>query len=57
MRAFIFYHVDMEEVNGTKQSLWSHLNNPVKGFRSKTFTVLPLAGTNVPGAILQRVKT
>jgi len=48
MRAFIFYSIEMEKVNKTLQYFWGHLNDPVKGFRSKTFPVPPLAGTSVP---------
>ena len=37
MRSFIFYSIEIEKVNKRLQYFWSHLNDPVRSFRSKTF--------------------
>jgi len=48
MRFLIFNDIEIWKMSKTLQYYWSHLNNPVKGFRSKTFPVPPLAGTGGP---------
>ena len=45
MRSFIFFSIEMGQVNKTLQYFCSHLNDLVKGFRSKTF---PASLTGVP---------
>jgi hypothetical protein len=50
MRSFIFYGFETKNVHETLPSHWSHLNEPVKGFLSKTPPIPHLAGTDVTGA-------
>jgi hypothetical protein len=46
-RVVIFYGIETKKLNKAMYYYWSHLNNPVKGFRSKTFPVPPLARTGI----------
>jgi hypothetical protein len=41
MRFFIFYSIEIEKVNKTPQYFCNHLNDPVKGFRSKICSSIP----------------
>jgi hypothetical protein len=47
MRSFIFYGFETMRVNEMLPSHSSHLNEPAKGFLSKTFPVPSLADTGV----------
>jgi hypothetical protein len=40
MRSFTFYPIEERNLNKMLQFFWSHLDHPVKGFRSKTFPAL-----------------
>jgi hypothetical protein len=37
MRSFVFYQIEMEELNKTVLYFWNVLNDPLNGFRSKAF--------------------
>jgi hypothetical protein len=44
MRIFHIYRVEIREVKETLDNDWGHLNKLAKGYRSKNFSVPPLAG-------------
>jgi hypothetical protein len=45
---FIFYSIEIRKANETLDDYWGHLNELVKGYRSKNFPVPPLAGDGAP---------
>jgi hypothetical protein len=54
---FIFYSIEIRKANETLDDYWGHLNELVKGYRSKNFPVPPLAGVGAPsGRFFQNTK-
>jgi hypothetical protein len=50
MQSFIFYGFETRKMNEMLPSHWSHLIEPGKGFRPKTFSIPSLAETGVTWA-------
>ena len=43
---FIFYSIEIRKANETLDDYWGHLNELVKGYRSKNFPAPSLAGAD-----------